>query len=465
MRKQFSNTVFFLAIFAVLLPADPPPAEAQQSQPTTWQQDGVTKCGAFIANFVGGDPLTCTNGRVNIPLGGGAGTVTSLTAGSGISMIPASPITTLGTILVDQAFSPTWTGLHTFSKATTSVTSGAASAIASGASFTGDGGAGGNTATPIFLNLSPTINLAATGGANTSGYTGILFNVTETAIGSGTKKLLDLEVGSSSQFYVTNTGNMYSPLINFGITNAGYIGLAANTSVLAAAGTGEVNLRFMTGAFRMPSGNLRWTGGAGNDADLIAGSGGAFDITGGATSSFGTTAGDLVLEPFADLRISSNIIVTTTKTLVFGGNTLVSGDKLQAPQLDGVVPLASLTGSGALAGTWSATAFGTVVANQNFTGPYRAVTNTGVFRNINCSAGTAGTTGSTDMQVQIYNVTDGAQLCGCTLGACNTGANTPLVCDCNGTFAAAKTYAVRFNNLGDCATPAQNIVCVVQMQQ
>jgi hypothetical protein len=42
----------------------------------------------------------------------------------------------------------------------------------------------------------------------TAGYTGLKVNVTETAVGSGTKSLLDLQVGGSSKFSVSNTGDV-----------------------------------------------------------------------------------------------------------------------------------------------------------------------------------------------------------------------------------------------------------------
>jgi hypothetical protein len=45
---------------------------------------------------------------------GGSGTVTNVASGTGLS---GGPITTTGTLTVDQSFSPTWTGTHTFSNA------------------------------------------------------------------------------------------------------------------------------------------------------------------------------------------------------------------------------------------------------------------------------------------------------------------------------------------------------------
>lgn len=47
---------------------------------------------------------------------GGSGTVTSISQGTGITASP-NPLSTSGTIAVDQTFSPTWTGAHTFANA------------------------------------------------------------------------------------------------------------------------------------------------------------------------------------------------------------------------------------------------------------------------------------------------------------------------------------------------------------
>lgn len=55
------------------------------------------------------------------------------------------------------------------------------------------------------LNLSPTIN--QTGSASGS-YTGILLNATETSVLGTSNRLIDLQVGGSSRFLVTNSGNV-----------------------------------------------------------------------------------------------------------------------------------------------------------------------------------------------------------------------------------------------------------------
>jgi hypothetical protein len=57
------------------------------------------------------------------------------------------------------------------------------------------------------LYLTPTINQSGTGG-----YAGIRVNVTETALGSGTKSLISLEVAGTNKFRVDNTGKIVTPL-------------------------------------------------------------------------------------------------------------------------------------------------------------------------------------------------------------------------------------------------------------
>ena len=62
-------------------------------------------------------------------------------------------------------------------------------------SFTGSGG------DQTMMQINPTINQTST-----AGYTGIKLDVTETATGSGTKNLIDLQVGGTSKFTVNNAG-------------------------------------------------------------------------------------------------------------------------------------------------------------------------------------------------------------------------------------------------------------------
>jgi len=60
----------------------------------------------------------------------------------------------------------------------------------------------GSSGDQTMMQVNPTINQTST-----AGYTGIKLNVTETATGSGTKNLLDLQVGGTSKASISNTGN------------------------------------------------------------------------------------------------------------------------------------------------------------------------------------------------------------------------------------------------------------------
>lgn len=69
----------------------------------------------------------------------------------------------------------------------------------------------------------------------------------------------------------------------------------------------------------------------------------------------------------------------------------------------------------------------------------------------------AGSGGSTNVTVQVYNTTDASSLCTCDLGPCNTTARTPLSCTCSGTtvIPAGKTVAARYSSKGDCVASPQ----------
>lgn len=64
------------------------------------------------------DASTYLRGDGSCASPGGAGTVTSITAGTGLSASPSSPITSSGTLSVNQAANFSWTGDHTITPAT-----------------------------------------------------------------------------------------------------------------------------------------------------------------------------------------------------------------------------------------------------------------------------------------------------------------------------------------------------------
>ena len=86
-----------------------------------------------------------------------------------------------------------------------------------------------SSGTQNLISLTPTVNQSST-----AGYTALLLNITETATGSGTKNLLDLQVGGTSKFSVSNTGIITSA----SLTSAGTRCVqASSTGVLSVTGS------------------------------------------------------------------------------------------------------------------------------------------------------------------------------------------------------------------------------------
>lgn len=82
--------------------------------------------------------------------------------------------------------------------------------------------------TQVGFSVLPTINQTS----GTSGYTGFLLNVTETAVGSGTKLLCDMQVGGTSRFSLTPAGNMTLDSGSIASGSANHITLTPGTSKL-----------------------------------------------------------------------------------------------------------------------------------------------------------------------------------------------------------------------------------------
>lgn len=99
--------------------------------------------------------------------------------------------------------------------------------------------------------------------------------------------------------------------------------------------------------------------------------------------------------------------------------------------------------------------------DSNFIGAFKGATNS-TNAALSCSWGTTGSGGTTGVVGQVYDVTAGAEICHCTLGACNTAALVPLSCNCTGTYVAGNLYVVRLTSATDCGTRPANIVCNAQ---
>jgi hypothetical protein len=84
-----------------------------------------------------------------------------------------------------------------------------------------------SSGTNAIVNINPTFTQTST-----AGYTALQVNVTESTTGSGTKLLLDLQVGSSSKFKIDNNGAM--TLVNTATTRA-MVASATNTYDIGSA--------------------------------------------------------------------------------------------------------------------------------------------------------------------------------------------------------------------------------------
>jgi hypothetical protein len=86
--------------------------------------------------------------------------------------------------------------------------------------------------------IAPTIN--QTGSA---GYTAFELDITETALGSGTKRLIDLRVGGVSQFIVDNAGKVTAPFLPTYPDNASAISGGLAVGDIYKTSTGELRIR------------------------------------------------------------------------------------------------------------------------------------------------------------------------------------------------------------------------------
>ena len=129
--------------------------------------------------------LDSVNDRINITAGGAQKAIIN---GYG-NIIAYGSLTSYGNSLGGGG------GIFTYKGGTATQTIGHRFQHVSG-NFTGSSG------DQTMMQINPTINQTSS-----AGYTGIKLNVTETATGSGTKNLLDLQVGGTSKASISNAGN------------------------------------------------------------------------------------------------------------------------------------------------------------------------------------------------------------------------------------------------------------------
>jgi hypothetical protein len=101
----------------------------------------------------------------------------------------------------------------------------------------------GSSGVEYGARLTPTVNQSST-----AGYTGLLLNVSETATGSGLKKLLDLQVGGVSKFSVDSNGSVTSGTSTQG-TTANYTSAGGNQFVVGYDATNKTTVNVDTLGF------------------------------------------------------------------------------------------------------------------------------------------------------------------------------------------------------------------------
>lgn len=120
------------------------------------QDNGAAVFGAPTGGFQGAGTINATGLFVNGVAT--SGTVTSVGSGTGVTASP-NPIVGAGTLAVDQAFSPTWTGSHTFSAAPPQVRFNATGAAADQKNTLVRLGASGAYAISSATDAAPTVAL------------------------------------------------------------------------------------------------------------------------------------------------------------------------------------------------------------------------------------------------------------------------------------------------------------------
>jgi hypothetical protein len=118
--------------------------------------------------------------------------------------------------------------------------------------FTSASGASGNLVGALFahtatatsgsttaLNIAPTFNQSGT-----AGYTALRVNVTETAVGSGSNNLIDLQVSGTSRFKVDNVGSatMTGVCQSIATKSANYTATTADYTILGNAASGSITI-------------------------------------------------------------------------------------------------------------------------------------------------------------------------------------------------------------------------------
>jgi len=143
---------------------------------------------------------------------GGGGTVTSITAGTGISMSPGSPITSSGTISVDATAAFTFSNAsNAFTGNGSALTSLSAANISAGTLAVARGGTGTTTSTGtgnVVLSASPTLSGTITGGTFSGTHSGDGSAVTNLNMANAASGTLAVARGGTGVTTSTGSGNV-----------------------------------------------------------------------------------------------------------------------------------------------------------------------------------------------------------------------------------------------------------------
>jgi hypothetical protein len=326
----------------------------RQAQPINFLTNGSTKAainsGVVVGSPTGGDKgVGSLNAQTlyiqGIAVGSGTGTVTSVGSGTGVTASP-NPIIATGTLAVDQTFSPSWSGIHTFTGTANQIILNNATCGTNCKNTRIDLGAGGNLLVTSSNDATPgtavtnALNLQRSGAAwSTLAFGNSTDNPSYSFQGTGT-----LSSGGSGNFTGTLTAN------------TGGTSLKGSVTVSAGASTGLfVNPSSLTGDAEQINGGAGGQGTTifrGNNADVgrIGGSGATNQIV------TGSAAGDFVIaqQSTGTLRLATNSV-----------------DRMDIAS-DGGVIVGAATGASKGAGTLNATGLyvnGTAVGGGGAGGP------------------------------------------------------------------------------------------------
>jgi len=234
---------------------------------TTWVATAVPNCGSSTQALA---YSTSTNAFSCQTISAGTGTVTSIAAGTGLSASPGSPITSSGTLSVDQAFTPTWTGLHTHSPtaAGTALTvnntsAGANTTLAVRSSFS-------SASTTPLLSLKSTastpfatFSISANGTIGTDDFA--LFqngtNTDATVLNRSSTGALFLGAGGSNRIEIFSTGGVTVGSPTGGDPGAGKINaqdVQVNGASVITPTSGTYTATLSTGCTTTPTATVKW---------------------------------------------------------------------------------------------------------------------------------------------------------------------------------------------------------------